>query len=207
MANSEKNAPFNSLDGVKWPYKKNLLQFFFFQKRKINRWYDRAGPHTKLTKIYDTTYYINVHKQFVKNTLLSIENMFEGARLRASVCMWKIFFLYCRSHDSIWFIRAQYLCSCTPFDFSLNDTWWRHTMRSYTQQRNKKLNANDAQKEMTQFVSCDIRQTNLNIVVQVVFITTEDDSTLFVWLKNTQSKSVFEDFQLVRNSNFQSIDI
>lgn len=80
-------------------------------------------------------------------------------------------------------------------------------MRSYTQQRNKKLNANDAQKEMTQFVSCDIRQTNLNIVVQVVFITTEDDSTLFVWLKNTQSKSVFEDFQLVRNSNFQSIDI
>lgn len=90
MANCEKNAPFNSLDGVKWPYKKKLLQFFFFQKRKINRWYDRAGPHTKLTKIYDTTYYINVHKQFVKNTLLSIENMFEGARSRVYV---KDFFL------------------------------------------------------------------------------------------------------------------
>lgn len=33
--------------------------------------------HSKLTEIHDTTYHMNVHKQFVKNTLLSIENMFE----------------------------------------------------------------------------------------------------------------------------------
>lgn len=54
------------------------IQKELLQCKKINPIDDMIErTHTKLTDVHGTTYYINVHKQFIQNTLLSIENMFE----------------------------------------------------------------------------------------------------------------------------------
>lgn len=187
----------HSIHSIEWNghAKKNYYNFFSQKEKSIDDMIERT--HTKLTEMYDTTYYINVQTIRKKTHFYQLKICLEA---RARVCVWRFFF-YCRSHDSIWFIRARYLCSCTPFDFSLNDTWWCHTMRARIIPNNEIRSRMPSMRKRND-TTCDIRQTNLNIVVQVVFITTEYDSTLFVWLKKTQSKSVFEIFSWSADSNF-----
>lgn len=93
-----------AIEFIRWSemaIQKKILQFFF-DKKKINPIDDMIEcTHTKLTRteIYDTTYYMNVHKQFVK---------IQFYQLKICLSVWvSVFFFYRCSHDSVSFIRSS----------------------------------------------------------------------------------------------------